>query len=137
MRISDWSSDVCSSDLDLVVIVPLALILLQRRDTLFFAPLMKHDAGQRAASGVDAVQHRHAFDDAGIKTLLHHRFEAALLHAHNALAGLVRDIITRLYSDVPAMLLVLRLVHARELGDFAAARLPPAIEHQKTEETRV
>src|SRR3546814_20417846 len=119
---------------DLVVIVPLALILRQRRDTLFFAPLMKHDAGQRAARGVDAVQHRHAFDDAGIKTLLHHRFEAALLHAPNALAGTGPDLTNPLQHDVPALPLVIPLDHARETCSVTSPRLPTPTGHNDCKE---
>src|SRR3546814_3028294 len=84
MRISDWSSDVCSSDLEVARLVHQHLRFVLELLDLVVDLLQRADRGQRVLHEVRGIDHdplrmggggaKHGRDGGGDKTLFHGRF---------------------------------------------------------------
>src|SRR3546814_3960610 len=78
MRISDWSSDVCSSDLHQVVALDLAEIRIERGGELELAAGLPEDVGTtlEVAAAADVVVHaRHVRRDRQQRLAVHRHLE--------------------------------------------------------------
>src|SRR3546814_12499176 len=100
MRISDWSSDVCSSDLECAAAEAGAMDLDQTFGNLF----------RGADQGISSVPHRHYVTDKR-QGVVRNRLRMSKLQAYELVDSFVVDHITHELRGVVSRLLICRPAH--------------------------